>query len=221
MSFYRRDGRFGAKEASDLADVAKFTRIVTSWDTSLKDGAKNDFVSGQAWGIAGANRYLLRLFKQRVALNGTIEAMLEFASWALEIWPQLPHYILIEAAATGPDAAREIKTRVDGVIEIKARGAKELRAAAATPALEGHNCYLPGYQSDDLAGYTQRTPADVQDFIESAATFPNGAHDDDVDAWSQMVNWTRTQRVTPASIARPRGRRPALGGVAQVGRLGG
>lgn len=191
LSFYRRDGRFDRERARSLAEVARFGKIVHSWDTSLKDGAKNDYVSGQVWGISGANRYLLRLFKQRAALNATIEAMLDLSAWALGVWPTLPHYILIEAAATGPDAAKEIKQRVDGVKEISAKGTKPLRAAAAAPALEGHNCFLPGYQSDDLAGYDSRTPAEVQEFVESAAVFPNGTHDDDVDAWSQMVNWTR------------------------------
>ena len=174
LSFYRRDGVFGAAEAYELAQVARFTRIVHSWDTSLKDGAKNDYVAGQVWGIANANRYLLRLFKQRAALNATIAGMLELHDWALSIWPNLPHSVLIEAAATGPDAAKEIKSRVDGVVLIAAKGAKELRAAAASTALEGHNCYLPGFVLEDLSGYDPRTPIEVQEFVESAAVFPNG-----------------------------------------------
>jgi predicted phage terminase large subunit-like protein len=205
LSYYRRDASFTRADAHELAVFARFTRIVHSWDTSLKDGAKNDYVSGQVWGIAQANRYLLRLFKQRVALNATIEAMDELADWALALWPNLPHSLLIEAAATGPDAAKEIKQRVDGVVMIAAKGSKELRAAAAAPALEGHNCFLPGFASDDLAGYDSRTPAAVQDFVESAATFPNGAHDDDVDAWSQLVNWTRARKGT-GSVSVPQGR---------------
>jgi predicted phage terminase large subunit-like protein len=213
LSFYRRDGRFALEQAASLAAVARFTRIVHSWDTSLKDGAKNDYVAGQVWGVSGANRYLLRLFKQRAGLNATIEAMDHLAAWALAIWPRLPHTILIEAAATGPDAAAEIKQRVDGVTLVSAKGAKELRAAAAAPALEGHNCFLPGYQSDDLAGYDARTPAAVQEFVESAAVFPNGAHDDDVDAWSQMVNWTRAHG-KPARVSFPQGRVPEPGALA-------
>jgi len=215
LSYYRRQGTFGVAEARELAAVARFTKITHSWDTSLKDGARNDYVAGQVWGIAGANRYLLRLVKQRMGLNATCEAMTDLWEWAVGIWPNLPHEVLIELAATGKDAAAEIRSKVEGVKTIQAKGAKELRAAAASSALEGHNCYLPGYQSDDLAGYDSRTPADVQEFVESAAVFPNGAHDDDVDAWSQMVNWTRGQRVASAVMARPRGRVPVVGNLAR------
>jgi predicted phage terminase large subunit-like protein len=208
LSFYRRDGQFDRVQAAKLADVAHLTQIVHSWDTSLKDGADNDYVAGQVWGIAQADRYLLRIFKARMGLNGTIEAMRELAAWAHGIWPNLPHRILIETAANGPDAIAEMKARVDGVVAIKAAGKKELRAAAATPALESGNCYLPGYGNADLSGYTDRTPAAVQDFVESCSVFPNGAHDDDVDAWSQMVNWTRGNQHRPARTARPQGRIP-------------
>jgi predicted phage terminase large subunit-like protein len=206
LSFYRRDGKFDRAQATKLAERAKFTQIVHTWDTSLKDGADNDFVAGQVWGVAAADRYLLRVFKARLGLNGTIEAMRELAGWAHGIWPDLPHRILIETAANGPDAIAEMKARVDGVTPIKAVGHKELRAAAATPALEAGNCYLPGFGNADLSGYTDRTPAAVQDFVESCSVFPNGAHDDDVDAWSQMVNWTRGHQHAPArtSVARQR-----------------
>lgn len=204
LSYYARRVEFGRIEAKSLAEVAKFTRIVHSWDTSLKDGAKNDYVAGQVWGISGANRYLLRLWKERAALSATIEAMANLSRWAIEIWPDLPHVVLIEATSNGPDAAKEISSRIGGVVMIAAKGPKELRAAAASAALEGHNCFLPGYQSDDLAGYDSRTPTKVQEFVESASVFPNGAHDDDVDAWSQMVNWSRGASNGVAQVRRAR-----------------
>lgn len=215
LSFYRRDGRFDREAAARLAQVARFTQIVHTWDTSLKDGARNDYVAGQVWGIAGANRYALRLFKERLGLNATIEAMQALGEWALGIWPQLPHRILVENAANGPDAIAEMRQRLDGVVSITAKGSKEMRAAAAAPALESGNCYLPGHQLDDLSGYDARTPSAIQDFVESAAVFPNGAHDDDVDAWSQMVNWTRQQSRGQTGISRASGRMP------RVGQLGG
>ncbi len=216
LSFYSRESDgFGLEQAGELAQVARFDKIVHSWDTSLKDGAKNDYVAGQVWGVSGARRYLLRLFKERLALNATIEAMDDLYRWAVGIWPHLPQQVLIEAAATGPDAAAEIRKRIDGVVLVKAKGAKELRAAAAASALEGHNCFLPGYQADDLASYDSRTPAAVQEFVESAAVFPNGSHDDDVDAWSQMVNWTRIPGGKgAAALGRPQGRLPKPGGLA-------
>jgi predicted phage terminase large subunit-like protein len=218
LSYYRRDGQFGPEQAAALAEFARFDQILHSWDTSLKDGARNDYVAGQIWGIAGANRYLLRLFKERLGLNGTIEAMEELGQWALKVWPRLPHRILVENAANGPDAIAEIRKRLDGVIAITAKGSKEMRVAAAAPALESHNVFVPGFALDDLSGYDSRTPVAVQELIESAAVFPNGAHDDDVDAWSQMVNWTRGQTAAQrATLSRPSGRLPRPGSLVRAG----
>ena len=208
LSFYRRSGAFGLAEAQKLAERARFSQIVHSWDTSLKDAKDSDYVAGQVWGIAGADRYCLRLFRERLGLNATIEAMAELGAWALGIWPRLPHRILVESASNGPDAIAELKRRLDGVIPVAAKGSKELRAAAAAPALEGGNCFLPGYAADDLSGYDARTPAAVQRFVEEAAVFPNGAHDDEVDAWSQLVNWTRGHAGGQLAVSRTRARVP-------------
>ncbi len=192
LSFYSETSVFGPDEALELAQQMKFDRIVGAWDTSVKDRETSDYVSGQVWACAGANRYLLRLFHERVGLNGTIEAMVELKQWADRMWPNLPGFVIIEAAATGPDAAKEIRSRVQGVLEpIKAKGPKEMRAEAAGVALEGHNCYLPGWMDPDGSTYDARTPTDVQEFVEELAVFNNGSHDDQVDGWSLMVNWSR------------------------------
>ena len=44
----------------------------------------------------------------------------------------------------------------------------------------------------------KRFPADVVDFIDSAAMFPNAKNDDDVDAWSQCMNWLRSRTAAPS-----------------------
>jgi phage terminase large subunit-like protein len=40
--------------------------------------------------------------------------------------------------------------------------------------------------------------AEITDFIDSCAGFPNARFDDDVDAWSQVMNWLSTKVVRPA-----------------------
>jgi phage terminase large subunit-like protein len=205
LSFYAPRGTFGAEEAAELnSRVGYFTSIVHSWDTSVKDRAHSDFVAAGLWGCTGAHRFGLRFWHERAGLNATIEAMLELYAWAVRCWPQTAHYVLIENSANGPDAAAEIKSRVQGVILSTVSGSKWQRAEAAEPALTGHNCYLPGYADDTGEGYDARTPSDVQEFIEETATFPTGAHDDHVDQWSSMVNWTR-ERGGAAEISVPRG----------------
>jgi phage terminase large subunit-like protein len=41
------------------------------------------------------------------------------------------------------------------------------------------------------------TPADVAEFIHNCTRFPNATHDDDVDAFTQMVNWLRAKQTRP------------------------
>jgi phage terminase large subunit-like protein len=205
-SFYARQAPFTAAQAA-LA-LPRFQMIVTTWDTSLKDRAKSDYVSGQVWGIDQANRWLLRLYHQRAGLNATIDAMLTVADWTSGVWPNVPQRIVIETAANGADAIAEIRNRVQGVIAFDTKGSKEQRAEAAAPALDGRNCLLPGYPTPEGDTYDSRTPADVQTFIEELAAFNTGTHDDQVDAWSMMVNWTRKHGRAQGRASMPRGAKP-------------
>lgn len=205
LSFYRRAGEFGPDEAAELASaIGEFDYIGHFWDTSVKDTKKSDYASGGVWGVIDAMRYCLRLYHERAALNATIEGMLELNAWALSLWPHLGHFIVIENAATGPDAAKAIRKKVQGVTTSPAVGTKWARASAAEPALVGHNCVLPGYAALEGDTYDERTPLDVQEFVEELAAFDTGSHDDQVDMWSSMVNWTR-MREGGAEMSVPEG----------------
>lgn len=205
-SFYRQAGTFTRTDAK--LQLPKFQQIVHSWDTSVKDRASSDFVSGQIWGVDKANRWLLRLYHERAALNATIEAMLMMAAWADDIWPTTPQRIIVETAANGADAIAEIRGRVQGVVAWDARASKYARAEAASPSLDGRNLFVPGYPTPTEDTYDTRTPKAVQDFIEELAAFDSGAHDDQVDSWSMMVNWTRQHARRKGTASMPMGRPP-------------
>jgi len=209
LSYYSERATFGPDQVRELAErIGEFDMVIHSWDTSVKDRAHSDFVSGGTWGCVGAHRYLLRLFHARAGLNATIEAMTELAEWAEPLWPNCPHYTVIENSANGPDAAATIRQRVQGVVLANAKGSKPVRAETAEPALVGHNCFLPGYPNDDGSNYDARTPGAVQAFVEETAVFDGGVHDDQVDMWSSMVIWSRGRTGTatmsvPTGQARP------------------
>ena len=97
----------------------------------------------------------------------------------------------------------ELKRELTGVVKISrgSDGDKTLRAEAACADLESGNCYLPGFRmgADEFSMPDEsRCPADVVDFIDSLAGFPNARYDDDVDAWSQCMNWLRSRTQAPA-----------------------
>jgi len=196
-------------DASFLADerigmLPRFTRIVTSWDTAFKDKTTSDFVVGATFGVIGADRYLLRLTWARLDLTATCTALEEHYYWAVKRWPQAAHNTVVENTANGPDVIATMKRRIPGVVPWPAKGDKTQRAIAASPDLEAGNVFLPGAYSPELDGADPaRTPAIVQDFIETCAKFPYDEHDDAVDAFSQAINWLRSRGSGETRIASP------------------
>jgi predicted phage terminase large subunit-like protein len=205
------DPRIRAKER--WSELPRFTLVVISVDTPLKDQETNDFVAIQCYGVKGADRYLLELRKARMNYGSAKRAVLEMTRWARKVWPRAQHFVLIENAGYGVEMITDIKREVSGVIKIPAGrdGDKIARAEAASDALESNNIFLPGYGPPWQPTFDEaRSPADVVDFVSSCTVFPFGAHDDDVDAWSQCQNWLRSRTTTPArgsSIFQSRGRR--------------
>lgn len=192
------DSRIRSQEKWD--ELPKFTMVIQSIDCPLKDRESNDNVAAQVWGIKGADSYLLdvRLGKMNYPLaKRTIK---EQALWARRAWPRSRHFLLIENAGYGVELITDLKRELTGTLKISPGqdGDKVMRATTASDALESHNCFLPGFGPPWQPAYDEaKTPDDVVRFISSCASFPNASHDDDVDAWSQMVNWKRAKTTTP------------------------
>jgi predicted phage terminase large subunit-like protein len=179
-----------------------FRRLVCSWDTAFKAKTTSDFVAGQVWGIAGADRYLLRSFHARVTLEETRRAMLELREWALAFWPRVPLTVLIEKSANGIEILESLKREVPGVLGVSVSVDKVLRAEAASSDLESGNVFVPGEEGPAGLGPTSKH-AWVLDLIEECAVFPNAAHDDQVDALTQAINWARARPSAPTRFSSP------------------
>jgi predicted phage terminase large subunit-like protein len=92
-------------------------------------------------------------------------------------WPQCST-ILVEDKANGTAIIDTLRSKVPGIIAVTPHESKEARASAVTPFVEAGNVWLPEVK---LAPW-------VADLIDEAASFPNGAHDDQVDAMTQALN---------------------------------
>lgn len=195
---------------ADIEHLPPFTKVIQSWDTTFKDKTTSDFVVGQVWGVKGADRYLLRRWKDRMDLPATVTAMREAYTWIEERWPRTAHYIYIEKSANGVDIIAQLKSELPGVMPVIAKGSKEQRAYAASPILASGNVYLPGAPSTNPSGYDEaRTPAWAAELVESCAVFPHGDHDDDVDAFTQAMNKLRGDVGEQAHVAVPTGAIPS------------
>jgi predicted phage terminase large subunit-like protein len=66
---------------------------------------------------------------------------------------------------------------VQGVLGIKHRTDKQTRMRSAIPKIEGGSLLLP------------KSAPWLEDFLLEYLAFPNGKHDDQMDALSQFLNW--------------------------------
>jgi predicted phage terminase large subunit-like protein len=151
-----------------------FDQVIQSWDFTFKDSKGSDFVVGQVWGAVGSNRYLLDQIRGRFTFSQSLAAMRTMTAR----WPQA-HAKLVEDKANGPAIIDTLRNELTGIIAVQPLGSKLARAQAGAPELEAGNYHLPRTEFAD-------------DFIEEAAAFPNAAHDDMVDAWSQAASRFRS-----------------------------
>jgi predicted phage terminase large subunit-like protein len=166
----------------DLPDT--FDAMGQSWDLTFKGNKNSDWVVGQVWGRVGARKYLLDQVRAQIGFNDQIKAMESLSAK----WP-LAHAKWVEDAANAAALIDTLKEKIHGLIAVKPHGSKVARAESISPQAEAGNIYLP---DPSIAPW-------IHDFIEEWASFPNAAHDDQVDATSLGVskiteakdlNWT-------------------------------
>ena len=161
-----------------------------SWDCAFKGGPQHDYVVGLVAGRKGADIFLIDRFKAHTSFSGTCDAIRHF-----KVRHPQTMAILIEDAANGPAVIDALKHEIPGVIAVTPEGGKYSRAAAAEPIVEAGNVYLPRPTTPNGAPIPGREW--VLDFIEQLAAFPHAAHDDDVDAFTQLIaRWRRRRGLT-------------------------
>ena len=144
---------------------------VMSVDAAFKDGDDNDFVAIQVWGKKDADMYLVDAVKKHLDMPSTCREIVRLRS----MYPKC-RTTLIEDKANGSAIIQILRKKLGGIIAIDPFGGKISRVNAIAGAIESGNCYLP---SDKPF---------TNDFVDECSAFPNGAHDDQVDAMSQCLN---------------------------------
>jgi predicted phage terminase large subunit-like protein len=159
--------------------------VIQSWDLAFKDGDGSDYVVGLAAAQLGAEVYLLDRYKQRASFSETCRAIEAMAAR----YPQTS-VVLVEDAANGPAVVDTLRQRIRGVLLVKPEGGKMARASAVQPQIEAGQVWVPQPRWSD--GVLRPEHPWVEDFIDTCALFPKGAHDDDVDALTQLLVYCRT-----------------------------
>lgn len=141
-------------------------------DASFKDTSESDYVAMQVWGQRGARAWLLDQVWDRMDFVRTCRE-LEFLCAK---WPQAGGK-LIEDKANGPAVIASLSQTIPGIIAVTPTESKEARVHSIVPFIYSGSAEFP---HPSFAPW-------MLNMLDEATSFPNGAHDDQVDAMSQLL----------------------------------
>ncbi len=153
-----------------VVDKPRFQEIIQTWDCSFKGTKSSDWVVGQLWGRIGANYYLIDQKRGKWGITMTMNNIVKMTNEC----PKAKRKV-IEDKANGSAVIEILKKHITGLIACTPDIDKEARAKAVAHCVDSHNVYLP---------VVEKYPW-VKTFIEEWRSFPNAAHDDQVDASTQ------------------------------------
>lgn len=158
-------------------------QIVQSWDTASKATELNDYSVGITAMVQNEAIYILDVVRERLefpALKKRIAA--EKRKWKAT-------KVLIEDKGSGTNLIQDLRN--DGVftVPIEPDGDKIVRMSAGSACIEDGRVFLP------------RNAPWLDIFRGEILAFPNGAHDDQVDALSQLINWSHKRKTLVISDA--------------------
>ena len=149
---------------------SEFDQMIQTWDLAFFDLQKSDYSVGQVWGRKGSQFFLLDQIRDHMTVVDCAMAMRHFT----QKYPKATAK-LVEAAANGPAMIQTLQHEVAGMIPVKPKGTKDARLQAVIPVIQAGNVFLPQNADGTL-------PRWVSEFINECASFPNGTHDDQLDA---------------------------------------
>lgn len=164
------------KRYSILPRTTEYTPVIQTWDTAMKGEETNDPSVCLTFVEVDNCHYLIDVYRKRVEYPDLKRAVVDQAR------RHKATRILIEDAGSGTVLLQDLRreTRLP-LIACKPEGDKIIRASTASAQIEAGRLYLP-----------EEAPW-LADFEHEVVTFPNGRHDDQVDALSQFINWSRNR----------------------------
>lgn len=164
-------------------ELPKFTKVVLSVDCSFKDSEGSDYVAMILFGLKGADKYIIHLYRARASIIETIAQIKHIH----RMFEGTINYTLIEDKANGPAVISMIKNEIAGVIPFNpGRDSKIARFTAVAPQIEAGNLHVPDKYYEPNR---ERFPWCIKlldIYLNEMMVFPNGPNDDFVDATSQL-----------------------------------
>lgn len=155
-----------------VEDRSWYQLVVQSWDTGTSSDPRSDFSACTTWGFRNRDWYLLDVWRGRLDYPDLKAQVLQL----VDRWD--PDRVLIEDAATGRPLMQELFREDTRYQKVKPKVEKEIRFHAACAPVEEGKVHIPVEAS--------WLPA----FKHELQGFPRGRHDDQVDSFSQFLNWS-------------------------------
>ena len=151
-----------------------FDEITMSCDLSFGGKEKqNDPCAIQVWGRVGANHYLLKRIKKRLTFN----EMCDTIKIVSATYPKCRRK-LVEKKANGQAVIDTLNNVIGGFVAYDPKMTDKVsRANSSSHYLESGNVWLPDSTIDNT----------IDEMIDELMKFPNGSHDDEVDAMTQYL----------------------------------
>lgn len=186
---------------------SRFEFMLQSWDMAFGKTETSSMVVGQVWALLGVERYLLDQLRAQMDFVETQSAFRQLSG----DWPEVETK-LVENKANGPAIISSLRSEISGIIAVEPEGDKVARAMAEQGTIESGHCWLPHpglFQPATLRLLEKLHPKIfkvlqraalksiekskekatnwVDEFVDEAAAFPNGAFKDTVDTASQAL----------------------------------
>lgn len=185
---------WGAYRWSELPQ--SYIHVIQFWDTALKDSTRNDYHACVTIGVAGDGVYVLDVWRKRMQFPELIaQARNRRALFA-------PTHIPFENKAAGLPAVQALREeRIGGpepLTEVEewdpGTRDKVMRAFAVQPKIAAGQVRLPINEDGTRPDW-------VRTFLDELSSFPLGAHDDMVDAFTGamlrsaelLAKWSKVQ----------------------------
>nr|WP_165611630.1 phage terminase large subunit [Cognatiyoonia sediminum] len=156
------------------ADRNWYQAVIQSWDTGMSADPRADFSVCTTWGFRENNWYLLDVWRGQLDYPDLKSRTLAL----VEQWD--PDRVLIEDAATGRSLFDELfRDDWRRYERIRPENDKETRFRSSLAPVEEGKVFLP-----------KEAPW-LPVFKRELQSFPRGRNDDQVDSFSQLVNWSK------------------------------
>lgn len=151
----------------------RYHLIVQSWDTGTSADPRSDFSVCTTWGFLPPHWHLLDVWRGQLGYPELKAKVLAL----VDRWD--PDRVLIEDAATGRPLLDELFQDDRRFNRVTPDKNKEIRFNAACAPVEEGKVRLPV------------EAAWLKDFKQELQSFPRGRNDDQVDSFSQFLNWSK------------------------------